>query len=304
MNGRRHLSILTSMLAAFAIFAAGAPVAQAAHATHAAHAATPTSPRLYVIDCGTLHIADIARFSLRADEVISPDLSVACFLVVHPKGTLIWDVGAVPDSDWKPTGEAVVHHLTLPDGQTREVTLRKSLAAQLKACGLAPKDIRFLALSHYHYDHTANANLFAHSTWLVRQTEHDAMFADKPPGTTQPLSYSGLKQSKTIIIDSDEYDVFGDDTVMIKFAPGHTPGHQMLLVKLAKAGPVLLSGDLYHYPQELALDRVPTFEFDAEQTRKSRLMINDYIEKTGAHLWIQHDLSANDDLRKAPEFYE
>jgi N-acyl homoserine lactone hydrolase len=216
----------------------------------------------------------------------------------------MWDVGAVPDSDWKPTGEAVVHHLTLPDGQTREVTLRKPLTAQLKACGFAPKDIRFLALSHYHYDHTANANSFAHSTWLVRQNERDAMFAGKAPGTTQPSSYAGLRDAKSIIIDTDDYDVFGDATVMIKFAPGHTPGHQMLLVKLAKTGPVLLSGDLYHYPQELALDRVPTFEFNAEQTRKSRLMINDYIEKTGTHLWIQHDLSANEDLRKAPEFYE
>ena len=299
MNIMRARFRFPALLASIALFAAVSPAANAAHA-----ASFPKPLRLYVLDCGTLHIADTARFSLRADEVTSADLSVACFLIAHPGGALIWDVGAVADADWKPAGEAVVHRLALPDGQTRVVTLRKSLTAQLKACGFAPKDIRFLALSHYHYDHTANANLFAHSTWLVRQNERDAMFADKAPGTTLPASYAGLKQAHTTLIDTDEYDVFGDGSVVIKYAPGHTPGHQMLLVKLAKTGPVLLSGDLYHYPQEIALDRVPTFEFDAVQTRKSRAMITDYIDKTGAHLWIQHDLTANEDLRKAPEFYE
>jgi glyoxylase-like metal-dependent hydrolase (beta-lactamase superfamily II) len=76
------------------------------------------------------------------------------FPVVHPKGALIWDVGAVPDSEWQPTGTAVVHHLTLPDGQTRDIPLIRGLSEQLAEIGYPPSKIRYLALSHYHYDHT------------------------------------------------------------------------------------------------------------------------------------------------------
>jgi len=257
-----------------------------------------------VFDCGTLHIADTGRFSLKKNEVATSDLSVPCFLVAHPKGTLIWDTGAVPDADWKPTGAAVTHHVVLPDSQERDVTMLKPLKAQLAEVGYSPVDITYLALSHYHYDHTANANEFAGATWLVRENERDAMFAEKPPGVTRPSTYAALRNSKMFIIKSDEYDVFGDGTVVIKSAPGHTPGHQVLYVKLAKTGGVLLSGDLYHYPEERALNRVPTFEFNQEQTRASRVLIEAFLRKTDAQLWIQHDLRANAKLKKAPDYYE
>jgi N-acyl homoserine lactone hydrolase len=262
------------------------------------------SVRLYVLDCGAIHVADTARYELRRDEVETSELSVACFLVAHPKGALIWDVGAVPDAEWMPTGQSLTHHLLLPDGQTRDITLTRSLGAQLAEIGYPSSKIRYIALSHYHYDHTANANAFAHSTWLVRRVERDAMFAATPPGTTRPDTYAQLKTAKTMLIESDQFDVFGDGSVVIKFAPGHTPGHQMLLVRLRNTGPVLLSGDLYHFPQERTLNRFPVFEFDKEQTRRSRVEIEDFLKTTGASLWIQHDFIANRGLRKSPAFYD
>jgi hypothetical protein len=97
--------------------------------------AVPNSLRLYVLDCGAIHVADTARYELRRDEVETSELSVACFLVVHPRGALIWDVGAVPDSEWKPTGTSIVHPLSLPDGQTRDITLTRSLGEQLAEIG-------------------------------------------------------------------------------------------------------------------------------------------------------------------------
>lgn len=262
------------------------------------------SVRLYVMDCGTLHIADMGRFQLRKEEVAATDLSVACYLVVHPKGTLIWDTGAVPDNAWKPTGSPVKQHLMLPDAQQRDLTMVKSLTAQLAEPGYSPSNITYVALSHYHYDHTANANDFAGATWLVRQAERDAMFAEKPPGTTQPSTYAALRNSETLILKNDEHDVFGDGTVVIVSAPGHTPGHQVLYLKLAKTGGVVLSGDLYHYPEERSLDRVPTFEFNPAQTRATRVTIDAFLKKTGAQLWIQHDFNGFAKLKKSPGFYE
>jgi glyoxylase-like metal-dependent hydrolase (beta-lactamase superfamily II) len=223
---------------------------------------------------------------------------------VHPKGTLIWDTGAVPDDSWKPTGSLVTQHIVLPDAQQRDLTMVKPLKTQLAELGFSPSAITYLALSHYHYDHTANANEFSGATWLVRQAERDAMFADKPPGTTQPSTYAALRNSKTLLLKNDPYDVFGDGTAVIILAPGHTPGHQALYLKLAKTGGVLLSGDLYHYPEERSLDRVPTFEFNPEQTRTTRVAVDAFLKKTRAQLWIQHDFNGNAKLKKSPNFYE
>ena len=246
----------------------------------------------------------MGRFHLKKEEVATTELSVACFLVVHPKGTLIWDTGALPDAAWTPTGGPVTQHIVLPDSQQRDVTVVKTLKAQLAELGYSPSDITYFALSHYHYDHTANSNAFAGSTWLVRQVERDAMFGEKPPGTTQPSTYSALRNSNTLILKNDEHDVFGDGAVVIKSAVGHTPGHQVLYLKLAKTGGVVLSGDLYHYPEERTLDRVPTFEFNPQQTRATRVAIDAFLKRTGAQLWIQHDFNGNAKLKKSPDFYQ
>jgi len=262
-----------------------------------------TALRLYVFDCGTLK-ADPSRFRLANEEIATTELSVPCFLVAHPRGRLIWDPGAVPDADWTATGAPVVHHLVLPDAGERDLTLRKPLMAQLSEAGYSPGDITYLAFSHYHYDHTANANAFASATWLVRQVERDAMFAEQPPGVTRPSSYAALKNSKTVIISSDEHDVFGDGSVIMKLAAGHTPGHQVLYVKLLNTGGVVLSGDLYHFPEARTLKRVATFDFDQQQTPLSREAIEAFLAKTGAQLWIQHDQIGNTRLRKAPAYYD
>jgi len=261
-----------------------------------------TSPRLYVFDCGRLE-GDPVRFNLKREEMATTDMSVACYLVAHPKGNLIWDTGAVPDADVKSENQPTRYHIILPNTE-RYVTLTKSLKRQLAEAGYTPKDINYLALSHYHWDHTANNNDFAHATWLVRQVERDAMFSAKLPDLVQASTYSALKNSKTVIIKTDDYDVFGDATVVIKSAPGHTPGHQVLLVTLAKTGPVVLSGDLYHYPEERTLDRVPTFDADAAQNRKARAAIDALVTSHRAQLWIQHDFKGNAALKKGPAFYD
>lgn len=260
--------------------------------------------RLYVLDGGTLHVSDPARFQLKKEDVAETNFSVACYVITHPKGVLLWDACAVPDSEWTPTGAPVKHHLVLPDSQERDVTLVTPLTAQLADAGFAPANITYLALSHYHYDHTANANLFPQATWLVPQAERDAMFGSPTPGVTRPSTYEALRNSSTLSIVGDEHDVFGDGTVIVKAARGHTQGHQVLYVKLAKTGDVVLSGDLYHYPEERTLDRVPTFEFDAQQTRAARKALDRFLQETKAQLWIQHDFNAHAKLKKTPEYYE
>ncbi|HJT88577.1 MAG TPA: N-acyl homoserine lactonase family protein [Bryobacteraceae bacterium] len=255
----------------------------------------PKTVRLYVFDCGILDNADTSRYNLKRDEIGTHLMSVPAFLIVHPKGTLIWDTGAIPDGDFKPNG--------LP-ATLNYATSLKPLAAQLAEIGYRPSDITYLALSHFHWDHVGNANEFAGATWLVRPGEREIMFAQPPSPRTIPAHFSALKNSKTVVVKTDEYDVFGDGTVILKSAPGHSPDHQVLLVKLAHTGPVLLSGDLWHYPEERKLHRLPTMEYNREQTAASRERIEAYLKKTGAQLWIQHDYLGNLKLKKAPAFYE
>jgi len=262
-------------------------------------APTVKSLRLYVFDCGNLKNGDPGRYRLKPEEMATTTMSVACFLVAHPKGTMMWDVGVIPDTSFKPDGAPLT--VQYP---TSLATVAKPLVPQLAALGYLPADITYLALSHFHYDHVANANAFAGSTWLVRKLERDVMFADPPSPRTVPAFFNALKTSKTVIIKDADYDVFGDQSVIIKSAPGHSPDHQVLFLRLPKTGPVLISGDLYHYPEERKLNRLPTTEFNADQTAASRVAIEAFLKKTGAQLWIQHDFTANAKLKKAPQYYE
>ena len=118
-----------------------------------------------------------------------------------PWGRVIWDAGAVPDSAFKPGGASAT---------LRYATSVRPLTAQLAEIGYVPADITYLAFSHFHWDHIGNANVFASATWLVRKLERDVMFADPPSPRTEPANYSGLKNSKTVIITSSDYDVFGE----------------------------------------------------------------------------------------------
>jgi N-acyl homoserine lactone hydrolase len=258
----------------------------------------PKSVRLYVFDCGTIKGLSPALFNFKDSEVKATEFVVPCYLVVHPKGTLMWDVGLIPDSAFKPDGSPVTQ------GTGTIMSATKTLKSQLAAIGYKPADLTYLALSHYHSDHTGNANDFAGSTWLVRQEERDAMFTEKPAGIIATATFSALKNAKTTIIKTDEYDVFGDGTVIIKSAPGHTPGHQVLFLKLAKTGPLLVAGDLYHYPEERTTGKVPTFEFNKEQSLASRAAIEDFLKKTKAQMWIEHDAATFAKLKKAPAYYE
>ena len=240
---------------------------------------------------------DPLLFGLKPEE-LNRDVNFVspCYLIVHPKGTLIWDVGQVPDQDIPDDGTEVV--------QQKFLKATRRLGPQLAALGFKAKDITYLAMSHYHVDHTANANMFAGSTWIVQQAEYDIMFGDGPVGIRMPDTYKDLRAAKRITLHNADHDVFGDGRVIIKTAPGHTPGHQMLFLKLKKFGPLLLAGDLYHLPEERTLDRVPTFDFDAAMTRASRKKADEFVKRTGAALWIQHDPATNATLKKAPLYYE
>jgi glyoxylase-like metal-dependent hydrolase (beta-lactamase superfamily II) len=258
-------------------------------------AASAQSTRIYIFDNGKISGLATTLFNFEPGELAETDFVNISYLIVHPEGTLQFDAGAVPDQEFEGHDGPVVDGI---------MSATMPLAPQLASAGFASGDIDYFAMSHYHSDHTANANLFSDSTWIVQQAEFDFMFGDAPDGIIDTASYSELHDAGTIILDDEDYDVFGDGSVMILTAPGHTPGHQVLAVRLDNAGWIVLGGDLYHYPEEITTNRVPTFEFDADQSRASRARIAEFIEANDATLWIEHDIPTHANLPKAPAFVD
>jgi len=253
-----------------------------------------TSPRLYVFDCGTLINNRPEDYNLTREEVPDTNMGVTCYLVLHPKGSLLFDTGLNDRLVGRPLYENVLEGY----GQIKFNTL----AGQLADIGVTPARIDYLVLSHYHWDHIGNAADFAGSTWLVYRGDHDQMFSKAARAFPWFGQYAPLEHSRTQIISGD-HDVFGDGTVVVLATPGHTEGHCSLLVRLKNTGPVVLSGDLYHYAEERTLGRMP----EEEKTRgtvESRARVEALVKQTGAQLWVGHSMQFFRDVRKSPAWYD
>ena len=264
----------------------------------------PKTTRLYVFDCGVINVnrAGTERYKVTPEEVGETRFSVPCFLVAHPKGTLMWDLGILPDDTVEARARGEVGNPTATSPTV--TTVPRTLRSQMAELGYRPADVTFFAFSHAHVDHNANANQFAASTWLARPAERAFMWEEGNTRVNKTF-FDQIKNSKTINLDRDEYDVFSDGKAILKAAPGHSPGHQVLVLNLANLGRVMIAGDLYHYPQERTLHRPPPdTEFNVQQSASSRVMIEEYLTRTKTAIWIEHDFVANARLRKSPAFYD
>jgi glyoxylase-like metal-dependent hydrolase (beta-lactamase superfamily II) len=274
------------------------------------------STRLYVMDCGLLLRGDpMMRFGLTTEQVGGRvDFMTPCLLVVHPGGTMLWDTGMIPDRLIKPGTNTTILAGRTPGWTTEQVfkepgdtigpsIVNRSLKDQLAEIGYTPADITYLVLSHMHVDHVANANDYARSTWITQKAERDAMFSERGRASATFANYSALEHAKTKVIEGD-YDVFGDGVVRLISTPGHSPGHQSLLLRLARTGPLLITGDLYHYEAERALGIVPPPSQNKDQERASRAKVERLLEETGATLWVQHSLPLWRTLKKSPQYYD
>ena len=245
--------------------------------------------RLYVIDCGWAHALDQSRWSPGVNVGVPIDFSDNCYLIHHSSvGYLLWDTGITDRLTALPEGRAVPAL-----GQTWYRS--QTLVAALAALGVKPGDVRYVALSHVHPDHAGNVDEFPDATLIIQKAEADflATQSQKPFAT----------QHKMQPIEGDK-DLFGDDSFVILSTPGHTPGHQSLLVHLAKTGYVILSGDAVHLQSNWDNRRVPDFNYDKAQSLASMEKIARVLDEKHAQLWINHDKPSSDARRHAPEFYE
>ncbi|MGH9681564.1 MAG: N-acyl homoserine lactonase family protein [Candidatus Acidiferrales bacterium] len=274
-----------------------------------------TADRLYILDCGTGRAPDeSARWTPGFNVGKAIDIPVNCYLIHHADGYFLWDTGisdrvaALPDG-WYPTNNPAkdIHW-----------TRAKTLMSQLKAIGVAPSDIRYIGISHTHPDHIGNVELFPQTTVLIQRAEYDFFFGTGKPGTaklpaealTVPPGDTTPRFSKdhpVKLIDED-LDVFGDGSVMIVATPGHTPGHDSLLVHLSKTGWVFLTADAVHLQTNWDNWRIPYYATMPTEQKFETLLSMERIARLisfyHAQLWINHDMEQSRSQKHAPEYYQ
>jgi glyoxylase-like metal-dependent hydrolase (beta-lactamase superfamily II) len=170
-----------------------------------------------------------------------------------------------------------------------------TLAAEIERVGIKPSDVTFMAVSHTHPDHIGNVELFPQAMLFVQKAEYEWPGANNAPR---------FKPEHPVTKLEGDRDVFGDGSITIISTPGHTPGHQSLLVKLPKTGALVLSGDAVHFRSNWENRGVPSGNFNKEQTLASMQKIADLLAREHAQLWINHDKAQRDGLKMAPAFYE
>ena len=245
--------------------------------------------RLYILNCGEGVTSDVSRWTPGLNEGKSMEFVDTCYLIKHSKGWFLWDTG-VPDA------VAAMPNGLVPSDPKATVWKRpKTLAGQLEQLGLKPSDIGWMAVSHTHPDHTGNVEMFPQAVLHVQKAEYQWPGANNEPR---------FKPSHPAVLLEGDRDVFGDGSLTILSTPGHTPGHQSLLVMLPKTGAVVLSGDAVHFKDNWDNRRVPGMNTSKEATTASMQKIADILARDNAQLWINHDKAQRDGQKMSPEFYD
>jgi N-acyl homoserine lactone hydrolase len=255
-----------------------------------------TVNRMTVLNGGEAHVTDISQWSPNVNVGQPFVFSNNAYLIQHGDDYLLWDTGLDDEMIKIPGGKVVAHDV--------RGIVSKTLDEQLQEVGVKPEQITHIAFSHAHFDHVGNSRYFSSAVWHVQQTEYDAMFGpDYQQFGFIPELYECMRNNRLNIV-GDRYDVFGDGSVIVYSTPGHTPGHQSLLVRLRHYGPVMLSGDVAHFHNNFCCRRVPLFNFDKPRSIRSMDLVDEIVKAEGAQLWINHDNEQNATIPHAPEWID
>jgi N-acyl homoserine lactone hydrolase len=253
----------------------------------AMQAPPPDQLKLYRLDCGTIGVKDLDQFS---DTYLyvgqQKELVASCYLIRNGKQLLLWDTGL---------DGALAGSTKDADGYVN--SLKERIVPQLARIGVKPEDVSYVGISHYHFDHIGQAADFPGATLMIGK--NDLAVAKVWSGAAKPLAPWLTGGGKVEPVEGDR-DVFGDGRVTILAMPGHTEGHQALFVRL-KSGPVLLSGDQYHFTEQVKNRGIPSFNTDRSQTLASMDRFDRIAKNTGAKVIIQHEPA---DVAKLPAFPE
>lgn len=247
-------------------------------------------PEIYAMTCGHL-TAPLEQFILGGEGSVR--VPVPCFLIDHPQGKILFDSGMHPAAGTDPIGRigpiATIFH--------PELGPEENVRGRLAALGVAPHDIRFLILSHLHFDHAGGNELLPDATLLVQRREWEAG-RDPDLAAINGFDRKDYDHGHALRLVDGEYDVFGDGAVVCVPTHGHTPGHQSLRVRTA-GGDVVLTADACYLRRNLEEMKLPPIVFDADDMRASLQRLK-ALRDAGARLVFGHDPVAWAAVPQAP----
>ena len=190
-----------------------------------------------------------------------------------------------------------------------------AIDAQLAKIGVTPDDVKYVVASHLHLDHGGNVSRFPNSTIVVQKDEINNAFWPQPGtggpyiiGDVMPLrapNSNYANAQKMIQLDGD-LDIYGDGSVVVKRWVAHTPGSQMMTVKLKNSGTIILTGDNVYFrenvekslPPNIVLAYYPTGFYTAYE------WIRRMMATQKADFFTAHDPDAFKAMKKPPEYYD
>lgn len=252
--------------------------------------------RLYALTCGWMTLPEAALIEGGSPATIR--IPVPAYLIVHPKGTLLFDSG-LAELCGAPSSAARDAYLgSLATQVEIERAPGDAIEARLAALDVDAARVDWLVNSHLHLDH-AGGNVRARGArLLVQRREWEAAHE---PDLIEAMTYKPADYDHghdRLLVDG-EHDVFGDGTVRCIPTYGHTPGHQSLAVRLA-SGEVVLAGDACYLREMLASLRLPPgAAWDRTAMRESLLRLR-ALEARGAQVFFGHDPEFWKTLPQAP----
>ncbi|WP_137731809.1 N-acyl homoserine lactonase family protein [Pseudaquabacterium pictum] len=232
------------------------------------------------LDCGS-GTNDPRRFTdTFAYTETSRPFTFSCYLIRRGSDVMVWDTGFLP-------------------GSTPNAT-NKPLADLLRQANVNPDDVKHVGISHFHADHTGQLAVLKNATLLIGKGDWDGITATPPMAGANVKGFAEwIAEKRKVEPLTGDKDVYGDGSVVVLRAPGHTPGHSILLVRLKEMGPVLLSGDAVHFIENYTGFGVPGFNVDRAQTLASIQRMQEIQKNLKATVIIQHDPR---DIDKLPAF--
>lgn len=233
------------------------------------------------------------------------EIPVPWFLIKHPLGNVVIDGGNPIEAAL----DKQAHWGGVLSAYDPVMEVSENCVDQLKMVDVAPNNVRYVIQSHLHLDHTGAIGRFPKAQHIVQRIEYD--YAFKPHWFSAPayiradFDRPGLDWKFLGGEYTDNYDLFGDGTVRLIFTPGHSPGHQSVLVTLPKTGPVLLTIDAAYTKDHWEDRALPGLVVSSIDAANSVAKLKKIAADTGAMVVTGHDPESWAGFRKAPnDFYD
>lgn len=265
--------------------------------------------RLYAFSSGALTIAKGALVNLAPMEP-PIQIPVGFYVIRHPKGNVLFDTGnndrIITDPSYWGAAFNALRPVNTPD---------VAIDTQLRRIGLTPDDINYVVVSHLHLDHGGNVAKFPNSTIIVQKSEIENAFWPEP-GTGGPYMIGDVLPLRSANTDNPnavkmiqlngDFDIFGDGTLVVKRWVAHTPGSQMMVVRLRNTGPVILTGDNVYLRENVEKNVPPNITLAYSPTGYFRAFewIRHMMATEHANFFTAHDPDAFKAMKKAPDFYD